>query len=334
MRFLLLFTLFVLFLIRCTEEKHTDFRKISGLTQGTTYHITYEDLANQDFKPTVDSLLQIIDLTFSAYIPNSLISRINRNDTSVVLNDLFIELYDKSLEINKQTDGALDLTVGPLVNAWGFGPESRIKMTPARVDSLLQFVGMDKVRLENRKIIKSNPGIKLDVNSIAQGYSVDLLFRYLESHGIKNFIVEIGGEVRSKGKNSLGSRWRIGLDRPAEGASVPGQSLQSIILIDNRAITTSGSYRKYFEENGKKYSHIIDPHTGYPYKNSLLSVTVIAADALTADGYDTPLMVLGLEGARKVLKQHPELKAYMIYTDENGVYQVEYSKGIEFDKEN
>jgi thiamine biosynthesis lipoprotein len=334
MRYLFVFILFVLILVRCTEEKPSVFRKISGLTQGTTYHITYEDLADQDFKPTVDSLLQIIDLTFSAYIPNSLISRINRNDTSVVLNDLFIELYDKSVEIHKQTNGAFDLTVGPLVNAWGFGPESRIKMTPARVDSLLQFVGMDKVRLENRKIIKSNPGIKLDVNSIAQGYSVDLLFRYLESHGIKNFMVEIGGEVRSKGKNSLGGRWRIGLDRPAEGASIPGQSLQSIILIDNRAITTSGNYRKYFEENGKKYSHIIDPHTGYSFKNSLLSVTVIAADALTADGYDTPLMVLGLEGARKVLKQHPELAAYMIYTDENGVYQVEYSKGIEFDKEN
>jgi len=147
-------------------------------------------------------------------------------------------------------------------------------------------------------------------------------------------VVEIGGEVRTKGKNPNGAIWRVGVDKPSEGSSKLGQNLQTVILIDNKSITTSGNYRKFFEEDGRKFSHIIDPHTGYPYKNSLLSVTVIAKDALTADGYDTPLMVLGLEGARAVLKRHPELEAYMIYADQNGQFQVEYTKGIEFDKEN
>jgi thiamine biosynthesis lipoprotein len=224
--------------------------------------------------------------------------------------------------------------VGPLVNAWGFGPEKKVQIDSSKIDSLLQFVGMEKIRLQGRKLIKALPGIKIDVNSIAQGYAVDVVYRYLESLGIKNFMVEIGGEVRTKGKNPKGEFWKIGVDKPVDGSTAANESLQAIILLDNKSVTTSGNYRKYFEENGQKFSHIIDPHSGYPYKNNLLSVTVIANDAITADGYDTPLMVLGLEGAREVLKRHPELEAYMIYSDKNGKYQVEYTKGIQFYKEN
>jgi len=192
---------------------------------------------------------------------------------------------------------------------------------------------MEKIRLEGRKLVKKLPGIKIDVNSIAQGYCVDVVYRYFESLGIKNFMVEIGGEVRTLGKNPKADFWRIGVDKPVEGNNVAGESLQTIILLDNQAVTTSGNYRKYFEENGQKFSHIIDPHTGYPYKNNLLSVTVIAKDGLTADGYDTPLMVLGLEGARRFLKQHTDLQGYMIYSDKSGEFKVEYTKGIHFDKE-
>ena len=324
----------ILLIFSCIKEKPAQYRKIAGFAQGTNYHITYEDRANIDLKATVDSILKIFDLTFSAYIPNSIISRINRNDSTVLVNDMFIEVFNKSLEINNETNGALDLTVGPLVNAWGFGPEKRVKMNQSKIDSLLHYVGMQKVRIIGNRLIKDLPGIKIDVNSIAQGYSVDVMYRFLEKLGIKNFMVEIGGEVRTKGRNPKGDIWRIGVDKPTDGESVPGQSLQTIIFLDNKAITTSGNYRKYFEENGHKYPHIIDPHTGYPYKNSLLSVTVVAKDALTADGYDTPLMVLGLEGALAVLSRHPELAAYMIYSDENGRYQVKYTRGIDFDKEN
>ena len=330
-----LFFLLVIFLsLSFCKKKPAQYRKIAGFTQGTTYHITYEDKANKDLTGPVDSLLKDFDLTFSEYIPNSMVSRINDNDTTVVLNDMFIELYNKSVEISNETQGALDLTVGPLVHAWGFNKEKRLNMTQARVDSLLQFVGMHKIRIRGRKMIKDLPGIRIDVNSIAQGYSVDVMYHFFEKLGIENFMVEIGGEVRTKGKNPKGGIWRIGVDKPDDGKGEPGQNLQTVILIDNKGITTSGNYRKYFEQDGRKYSHIMNPHTGYPYNNSLLSVTIIANDALTADGYDTPLMVLGLEGARAVLKRHPELEAYMIYADENGQFQVEYTKGIQFDKEN
>jgi len=324
----------ILIFIRCGTNKPAPYRKITGFTQGTTFHITYEDSDNKDLSGSVDSIFRAFDLTFSEYIPNSIVSRINNNDSTVLLDDMFIEVYNKSVEINMETHGALDLTVGPLVNAWGFGPEKKVKIDSSKIDSLLQYVGMEKIRLEGRKLIKKLPGIKIDVNSIAQGYSVDVVYRYFETLGIKNFMVEIGGEVRSKGKNPKGVLWRIGVDKPTEGNNPTDESLQTVLLLDNKSVTTSGNYRKFFEENGQKFSHIIDPHTGYPYKNSLLSVTVIANDGLTADGYDTPLMVLGLEGAREVLKHHPELEAYMIYSDKSGKFQVESTKGIQFDKEN
>jgi thiamine biosynthesis lipoprotein len=250
-----------------------------------------------------------------------------------LFDNQFIEVYQKSVEVFEETHGAFDLTVGPLVNIWGFGPEKRAKIDSTKIDSLLQYIGMEKIRLDGKRLIKALPGIKIDVNSIAQGYSVDVIYRFFEQRGINNFMIEIGGEVRVKGKNPKGDFWRIGVDKPVEGNSVAGETLQTIILLNNKAVTTSGNYRKFFEEDGRKYSHIIDPHTGYPYKNNLLSVTVIADDALTADGYDTGLMVLGLEGARALLKKHPELDAYMIYSDENGKYQVEFTKGIQFDKE-
>ena len=327
------YSLTIFLLISCGSDKPGPYRKLSGFTQGTTFHVTYEDRANKDFSTSIDSIFNAFNLTFSAYIPNSIVSRINQNDPTVLLDDQFIEVFLKSQEVWKETNGDMDLTVAPLVNVWGFGPEKRAQVDSAQIDSLLQYVGMEKIRLEGRRLIKNHPGIKLDVNSIAQGYSVDVIYRFFEDLGIKNFMVEIGGEVRVKGKNPKGDFWRIGVDKPVEGNSVAGENLQTIILLNNKAVTTSGNYRKFLEEDGRKYSHIIDPHTGYPYKNNLLSVTVIADDALTADGYDTGLMVLGLEGARALLKKHPELDAYMIYSDENGKYQVEFTKGIQFDKE-
>ncbi len=326
-------TVLIFTILGCSSDKPANYRKISGFTQGTTYHITYEDKANLNFTEAIDSIFKNFDLTFSQYIPNSIVSRINNNDPTVEVDDMFIEVYKKSLEVNRETKGDFDLTVGPLVNAWGFGAEKKAVIDSSRIDSLLQYIGMNKIRLDGRKLVKELPGIKIDVNSIAQGYSVDVVYHFFEQMGIRNFMVEIGGEVRTKGKNPKGEIWRIGVDKPTEGNMVAGEDLQTVVLIDNKAVTTSGNYRKFFEENGIKYSHIIDPHTGYPYRNSLLSVTVIADDALTADGYDTGLMVLGLQGARDLLKQHPELQAYMIYADEQGKFQVEFTPGIQFGKE-
>ena len=326
-------TVLIVTILGCSFDKPANYRKISGFTQGTTYHITYEDKANLNFTEAIDSIFKNFDLTFSQYIPNSIVSRINNNDPTVEVDDMFVEVYKKSLEVNRETKGDFDLTVGPLVNAWGFGAEKKALTDSSRIDSLMQYIGMNKIRLEGRKLVKDLPGIKIDVNSIAQGYAVDVVYHFFEQMGIRNFMVEIGGEVRTKGKNPKGEIWRIGVDKPTEGNMVAGEDLQTVVLIDNKAVTTSGNYRKFFEENGIKYSHIIDPHTGYPYRNNLLSVTVIADDALTADGYDTGLMVLGLEGARELLKQHPELQAYMIYADEQGKFQVEYTPGIQFGEE-
>ena len=247
------------------------------------------------------------------------------------VNDMFINVFNKSMEVYEASGGAFDLTIAPLVKAWGFGPKKIEKADHVNIDSLKQFVGMNKVRIAGRKIVKDNPGISLDMDGIAQGYSVDIVCQFFDMKGIKNYMVEIGGEVRAKGKNDKGKFWRIGVDKPSF-ENQPGEDLQVILMLDNKAMTTAGNYRNYIEENGVKYSHIIDPKTGSPVKNMLLSVTIVADDALTADAYDTPCMVLGLEGTRELLKKHPELDAYLIYNDEKGNYQTEFTKGIKIDQ--
>lgn len=320
-------SLFILILnISCNVKPPLVYKHTSGSAQGTTYHITYQTADENDYSLGIDSILKAFDLTFSEYIPNSIVSRINRNDSAVEINDMFRVVFEKSLEVYKESDGAFDLTIAPLVNAWGFGPGEKREKSP-NIDSLKQFVGMYKVRIEGKKLIKDLPGITLDMNGIAQGYSVDIVSVFFEKKGIKNYMVEIGGEVRAKGKNDKGKLWRIGVDKPSY-TNQSGEDLQTILALDNKAMTTAGNYRNYFEEKGVKYSHIIDPHTGKPIRNRLLSVTIVAPDALTADAYDTPCMVLGLEKTRELLKKHPELDAYLIFNDEEGNYKVEYTKGI------
>jgi len=307
------------------------YKRFAGYAQGTSFHVTYEASAEQDFSMQVDSMLKSFDQTFSDYVPNSIISRINKNDSTVEINDMFINVFNKSKEVYEASGGAFDLTVAPLLKAWGFGPHKNEKASNVNIDSIMHFVGMNKVRISGRKIVKDDPGISLDMDGIAQGYAVDIVCRFFDEKGIKNYMVEIGGEVRAKGKNDKGKLWRIGVDKPSY-ENQPGEELQVVLLLDNKAMTTAGNYRNYIEENGVKYSHIIDPKTGKPVKNRLLSVTIVADDALTADAYDTPCMVLGLEGTRDLLKKHPELDAYLIYNDEKGDYQVEFTKGINKDE--
>jgi len=328
---LLLPLILVITMSGCLFHKPLVYKHLSGAAQGTTYHITYENEIGNDLGNQIDSILKAFDLTFSEYIPNSIISRINNNDSTVEINDMFVEVFNKSKEVYNESAGAFDITVAPLVAAWGFGPVKKERATRSQIDSLMKFVGMNKIRISGKKLVKDLPGITIDMNGIAQGYSVDIVSHFFDSKGLKNYIVEIGGEVRAKGKNDKDKIWRVGVDKPSYNDS-PGENLQVILSLDNKAMTTSGNYRNYFEENGIKYSHIIDPHTGNPIKNRLLSVTIVAADALTADGYDTPCMVLGLEGTRQLLKKHPELDAYLIYNDEKGNYQVEYTKGIKVEK--
>lgn len=327
MKFIGLALVVILFLNAC-QTKKSEYTKFSGFAQGTTYNITYENSTNQDYSEAIDSLLKAFDKSCSMYDSTSIISRINNNDPTVEADDWFIEVFKKSAEVSALSGGALDITVGPVVHAWGFGNAPIAKHDKAYIDSLLQYVGMDKVRLEGRKVIKKFPGVSLDVNAVAQGYSVDVVSQFFEAKGIKNYLVEIGGEVRCKGTNAKNNFWRVGIDKPNDDNIAPGGELQAIIELNNKSLTTAGNYRKFFVENGVKYGHTIDPKTGFPAKNTLLSATVVCDDAITADAWDTAFMVLGLEKSKELLKKLPGIEVYFIYSNEQGKYEIFFSEGL------
>lgn len=316
-----------MFLNAC-QTKKSEYTKISGFAQGTTYSITYENSKNEDYTEAIDSTLKAFDKSCSMYDSTSIISRINNNDPNVEADDWFIDVFKKSAEVSALSGGALDITVGPVVHAWGFGNAPIAKHDKAYIDSLLQYVGMEKVRLEGRKVIKKYPEVSLDVNAVAQGYSVDVISKFFEDRGIKNYLVEIGGEVHCKGTNAKNNFWHVGIDKPSDDNIAPGGELQAIIELKNKSLTTAGNYRKFFVENGVKYGHTIDPKTGFPAKNTLLSATVVCDDAITADAWDTAFMVLGLEKSKELLKKLPGIEVYFIYSNEQGEYEVYFSEGL------
>ncbi|MBI5539555.1 MAG: FAD:protein FMN transferase [Bacteroidia bacterium] len=299
----------------------------TGNTQGTTFSIKYKINTDSIKLPEFTALFNNIDNSMSEYVDSSIISRINKNDVNVKTDDLFNSVYKASIKVFEQTDGYFDITVAPLVKAWGFLPSAKVKLDQAKVDSLKEFIGMNKIKLVNNQIIKEDPRIQLDLNSIAQGFSVDYVAIFLESKNITDYMVEIGGEVRTKGLNDKGEPWKVGIDNP-EG-SEENRGLQTILALSGKSVTTSGSYRKFFEENGVKYSHTINPKTGYPTHHNLLSVTIVADCATIADGYDTPIMVMGFEKGKEFVEKHKFLEAYFIYSDEKGTLKVWKSKGME-----
>ncbi len=316
---ILIIILFTIALSSC-KTKHFEYFKIEGFAQGGTYHVTYENSPGLDLKGQIDSILNVIDFTLSIFNPKSIISRINANEPDVKINDYFKAVFYKSIEVNRNSGGAFDVTVGPLVNAWGFGPKKREIPSKRKIDTLLQYVGMNKVKIIGNKVIKKYPQISLDFNAIAQGFTVDVVCKFLDSLEIKNYLVEVGGEVRTKGKNAKGEDWRVGIDKPVDGSTVPGEQIQGILYLSNKAVATSGDYRKFFIQDGIKYAHHIDPHTGYPAKQNVLSASIIANDCFTADGYGTVCMVMGLEKSKIFLARHPELDAYLIYSNEKGQF--------------
>jgi len=327
MKIISLVVILLVFLSSC-QPKKSEYLKIAGYAQGTSFHITYENSNNENYGDAIDSILKAFDKSCSMYDSTSIISRINNNDPTVEADDWFIDVFKKSAEVNALSDGALDITVGPVVRAWGFGAQPMAKHDRAYIDSLLQYVGMEKVKLVGRKVIKQLPGVSLDVNAVAQGYSVDVLAKFFDQKGIKNYLVEIGGEVRSKGTNAKNMLWRVGIDRPADDNIIPGQQIQAIIELNNKSLTTAGNYRKFFVENGVKYGHTIDPKTGYPAKNTLLSATVVADDAVTADAWDTAFMVLGLEKSKEILTKLKGIEVYFIYSNDKGEYEIYCSDGL------
>ncbi len=316
-RFLIFQLLFLLIFFSCRQNP--DYSSFAGAAQGTTYSIVYENQGKidpQSLRQEIEKILLDFDMSLSLYKDSSILSKINRNET-VIPDKFFIHVFKRSSEISQLTDGAFDVTVGPLVRAWGFGPEEHRNVTASRVDSLLDLVGMQKVELKDGKIIKSDARIILDFNAIAQGYSVDVVYEFLEEKGIRSFLIEIGGEVRAKGTKG-GEMWRIGIDRPVDNNMSPGSDLKAIIRIKDRSLATSGNYRRFYVENGIKYSHTIDPRTGYPAKNQLLSATILASDCATADGIATACMVMGKEKSIEFIDLNPEFDAYLIYSDDKG----------------
>lgn len=315
----------MLMMVSCSEmnQKLT----INGQAQGTYYAITYFDKQGRNFRPAIDSILDAFDQSVSLWVPHSILSRVNANDTNVVLDQWFVDLYNKSMEVANNTQGAFDLTVGPLVSAWGFGLENRLSMDSLKVDSLLQFVGYEKVAMKDGHLLKQDPRIRIDFNAIAQGYAVDVLAGYLDAHGIRSFLIDIGGEVFARGLKPDASRWRVGIEKPASSPTDDRQ-LKAILELKDQALATSGNYRKFFEENGIKYSHTIDPSTGYPVRHSLLSVSVKADDCATADAFATAFMVMGLDKALELSEDLPSLEAYFIYTDGKGGMKTAMTPGM------
>lgn len=314
-------TIFVVLLLPGCHRGINNTISISGAAQGTSYHITYLAGDYSNFRKSFDSIFKQIDLSLSTYDTGSIISRINRNEANVVVDPYFSQVFNKSIEVSERTNGLFDITVAPVINAYGFGFTKREKVTDTLIDSLLKFVGYKKVRMENRKIIKESPQVMLDFNAIAQGYTVDVLAAFLESKGISNYMVEVGGELRAKGAKLNDSSWTVGIQTPDESAQGPA-SLFTTLSLKNKSLATSGNYQKFYVEDGKKYTHIIDPFTGYPAKHNLLSATVIANDCMTADAYATSFMVMGLEKAKQFLTANKDmgLEVFFIY-DDNGVFK-------------
>jgi len=326
MRHITIYTFIIFAIISCSQP-NSNYINFGGFVQGTTYSITYETLDSANYKDKIEILLADFDTSLSTYNNISLITKINNNESAKT--DLYFNtVFNKSEEVFLKTNGAFDITVAPLVNAWGFGFKNKEEITNAKIDSILEFVGFEKVSLTNSDIIKTDPRVMLDVNAIAQGYSVDVVADFLENQGILNYLVEIGGEVKTKGVNKKGKEWKIGIDKPIDNNNIPGQNLQAIIKLSNKSLATSGNYRKFYEKNGIKYSHTIDPITGYPVTHSLLSATVIADDCITADAYATAFMVIGLEKSLELLKELPNIEAYLIFSDENGKYKVKSTEHI------
>lgn len=308
-------------LISCNQKEESIYIFFDGFTQGTTYHITYESPDSINYKEEIEHLLAEFDTSLSTYNTESVISKINRNQSNKT--DYYLNtVLQKSKEVYENTDGAFDITVAPLVNAWGFGFKNKEKMTDEKVDSILQFIGFNQISFNDSIIEKKDPRVMIDMNAIAQGYSVDVVADFLEKKGVTNYLVEIGGEVKTKGVNPDQKAWRIGIDKPVENNFIPGADLQAIIQLNNQSLATSGNYRKFYEENGVKYSHTINPKTGYSVNHTLLSATVIAKDCITADAFATAFMVLGLEKSYDLVMSIEGLEAYFIYSDDEGNYLV------------
>lgn len=321
--FLVFLIVGTVFIVR--QQRSTPYQHDEGQVFGTFYHITYQN--DSSLNDDILAELAKVDNALSMFNDKSIISRINRGE-NVETNDMFNTVFNLAEQIADNTNGSFDITVAPLVNAWGFGFKTGNPPSKMTIDSLRSIVGYKKVSLHNNRITKTDPRVMLDCSAIAKGYGCDVVARLLQRRGIENYMVEIGGEVVTHGISEKRLPWKIGVTKPTDDSLAVDKELQTVLNVKNMAMATSGNYRNFYYKNGKKYAHTIDPKTGYPVQHNILSATVLAKHCAEADAYATSFMVMGLDGAKKVLEEHHELMAYLIYADHKGNMQVWYSPSM------
>lgn len=321
--FLVLLIVGTILIIR---QQHTmPYQRSSDFIFGTTYTVIYQ--CDSDMSVSIKAELLKVDRSLSPFNKSSVITAIN-NNKSVTPDQMFLEVFQQAMAISRETRGAFDITVAPLVNAWGFGFKHGEMPNPRQVDSLRAIVGYQKVTFVNGKIHKADPRMMLDCSAIAKGYGTDVVANFLRRRGVQNFMVEIGGEIVTQGVNPQSVPWRIGVTKPTEDSLNVGHELQTTLNVTDISMATSGNYRNFYYKGNKRYAHTVDPHTGYPVQHNILSATVLAKKCMVADAYATSFMVMGLDGAQKVLQRHPELMAYLIYDDGHGGHGVWFSPSL------
>lgn len=307
------------------QQQPVPYQKNMGPVFGTKYHITYQ--CDSDLHESIKAELMKVDFSLSPYNEKSVITAINQN-RQVKVDSMFSYVFKMAMQISEDTEGAFDITVAPLVNAWGFGFKTGVEPSAQMVDSLMQIVGYQKVSLSDDYVQKEDDRIMLDCSAIAKGYGSDVVAQFLRSRGITNFMVEIGGEIVTSGVNPEGVPWKIGVTKPNDDPLASEVKLQTRLHVTDKAMATSGNYRNFYYKHGKKYAHTIDPKTGYPVQHNILSATVLADQCALADAYATSFMVMGLDKTKEVLERHPELMTYIIYSDEDGKNAVWFSPSL------
>ena len=299
---------------------------LQGLAQGSYYAVTYYDAENRNFQPEIDSIFHAVDMSVNLWVDSSIISKVNRNE-DVTLDSIFLDNYRIAMETARLSDGYFDPTISPIVAAWGFSYKSGDSITPQLIDSLKQLVDYRKIRIENGMVVKENPNMKLDFNAIAQGYTSDLIASFLESRGIKNYLVDTGGEIMARGSKPNGQPWIVGIEKPAENWDSE-QEVQTRIALRDKGLVTSGSTRKYTERNGRRYSHCIDPKTGYPVEHNVLSATVLAENSIWADALASICMVMGMEKSLPLIESMDGVEAYYIFVDDQNELETFATEGF------
>ena len=322
MKQIIYIAVFCLLFMSCRQKYQAERGKVFN----TVYQIKYR--SNTPLTDKINAEFEAFNLSLNPFNPNSILAKINRNE-EVEVDQWFTDVFNKAMEVSAHSNGMFDVTAAPLINLWGFGFEQWDSISPQIIDSLRSFVGYRKVRLEGKRVIKDDPRILLNFSAIAKGYACDVISELLEREGVKYYLVDIGGEIKAKGKNARGICWQVGINEPEDEESYGQNSIIATLqLCGKHGMATSGNYRNFYIKDGKKYGHSINPLTGYPAEQNILSATIIAPDCMTADAYATAFMVMGIEDACRMAEHIPAIDYYIIYTGDDDLTRIKYSKGL------